>query len=251
MIEKPEDKIAERDSKQYLMMGLVAAFGAVGGLIAWILQSSTGGRLLPWAWYGAVPAAMVLGAGAAGIGVYVLATTDTEQRGRALFFALLCGVFFKPVWQAGSSFITGAVSQAKAQSQLSTVQSDSTQLSNSVQTAPTQQIQNDVARTGDSTAALVQQTARIPDDSVRKALQNDSMQAVDTIAAAAPKAPAISVETLSKIGIVAKQTDQENLTLHVLNSLSKIESSTTDPAIASKARQAAAEINSRNIVPKM
>src|SRR5712692_9039839 len=89
--------LASLATSQLGMMGLIVCFGAAGGLIAWVLQESTGGHLLPWRWFAAIPAALLLGAGAAGVGVYVLARTDLKQIGGALFFALLCGVFFKPV----------------------------------------------------------------------------------------------------------------------------------------------------------
>jgi len=106
------------DFNQFRMIGVVAGAGAVGGLIAWVLQATTGGRLFPFAWYASVPAALLLGGAAAGIGVFVLANTDLRQVGRAVFVAVLCGIGFKPVFKAGSDFLNGTLSQAKAQSQL-------------------------------------------------------------------------------------------------------------------------------------
>jgi hypothetical protein len=239
------------NSNGYNMMGLVVGFGAVGGLIAWVLQAATGGRLLPFPWYGSVPAVLLLGGGAAGIGVYVLANTDLKQTGRALFFAMLCGVFFRPVWHAGSDFINGALSQAKAQSQLSDVQANTQQLSQAVATQQPRQVQTAVQKAGETTASLVHQSASVTDEEMRGELQAKSAKAVDTIAAAVPKAPEASVESLYKIGLAARQTDQTNLTLHVLDSLRQVENSGADPATKNKAREDALKIQTSNVAPQM
>lgn len=238
-------------SNQFSMMGLVAGFGAIGGLISWVLQAATGGHLLPFAWYWSVPAALLLGGGAAGIGVYVLANTDLTATGRALFFALLCGVFFRPVWRAGSDFINGAVSQSKAQSQLSDVQASTQQLSQAVAAHQPQQVQTAVQKTGEATANLVQQSASVPDEEVRDELQAKSAKAVDAITAAASKAPSASVESLYKIGLAAKQTDQTTLTLHVLDSLRQVGNSNADEATMNKAREYASKIEMPKGTPQM
>ena len=221
------------------MLRLVASLGGGGGFIAWVLQESTGGHLLPWKWFAAVPAAMLLGAGAAGVGVYVLAKTDLKQVGNALFFALLCGVFFDPVWRAGSDFIGGTVAQAKASSAAAETATAADQLDKSVNSASKEQVKAEVTTTTDAATNLLRQAARVPDESLRRDLQRKSARAVDSIALAAPKAPAASIENLERIGLEAKQTGQSNVTVRVLDSLHRIEMSTTDPQIQRQAQEAA------------
>ncbi len=205
--------------------------------------------MLPFPWYAAVPAALLLGAAAAGIGVFVLANTDLREVGRAVFFAVLCGIGFRPVFKAGSDFLSGTLSQAKAQSQLSDVQANTQQLSHAMATEQPQQVQTAVQKTGQTTASLVQQSASVPDEAVRIELRANSAKAVDTITSAAAKAPQASVESLYKIGLAAKQTDQTTLTLHVLDSLRSLENSGADEVTKNKAREYASEIQKTSVDP--
>ncbi|HEV2351318.1 MAG TPA: hypothetical protein VG028_15885 [Terriglobia bacterium] len=239
------------DSNQFRMIGVVAGSGATGGLIAWVMQAATGGRLLPFPWYASVPAALLLGSGAAGIGVYVLANTDLTQVGRAVFFALLCGIGFRPVFKAGSNFLSGTLSQAQAQSQSSEVQLNTQQLSQAVATQAPRQVQAAVQKTGDTTASLVQQSASVLDEDLKAELLANSAKAVDGIAAAVSKAPNDSVESLYKIGLAAKQANQTKLTLHVLDSLRQVENSSAGPAIKDKAREYASKIQTSNLTRVM
>jgi hypothetical protein len=228
-------------SNQFRMMGVVAGAGAVGGLIAWVLQAATGGRLLPFPWYASVPAALLLGGCAAGIGVYVLANTDLEQVGRAVFFAVLCGIGFKPVFSAGSDFLSGALSQAQAQAQLPAVQENTEKLSQAL-AAPPPQVQAAVQKTGETTVSLVEQSASVPDAGLKADLQAKSEKAVDTIAEAAQKAPDASVKSLYNIGFAARSTHQTGLALRALASLRKIEASSSDQATKNMARDYAAKL---------
>lgn len=83
----------------------VLGVGAVGGALSWVFAITIGVRpVLNQVWL-AVPATMLLGAGAAYIGVYLLASSDTAQVHRCLAFALVCGVAWKPVWDAGTALV--------------------------------------------------------------------------------------------------------------------------------------------------
>jgi hypothetical protein len=95
--------------------------------------------------------------------VYVLASTNLEEIGKAVFFAILCGIGFKPVFQAGSDFLSGRLSQAKARSQLLDVQQSTQQLSQAVSAQPPEQVQAAAKKTAETTASLVQQSAAVPD----------------------------------------------------------------------------------------
>jgi hypothetical protein len=239
------------NSGQFRMIAMVAGSGAVGGLVAWVLQAASGGRLLPFSWYESVPAALLLGGVAAGIGVYVLANTDLKQVGRAVFFSVLCGMFFRPVFKAGGDFLSGVLTQASAQSQSSDVQQSTQELNQAVTAQPSEQVQTAVQKTGEKTATLVQQSATVPDEALKADLQAKSAKAVDAIVAAAPKAPDSSVKSLYQIGLAAKKTDQMNLTLHVLESLQKIETSSSDPALKKSAHEYASKIATSKFAPQM
>jgi ribonuclease HII len=220
----------------------VCIFGGAGGLAGWVLMAATGGHLLPWPWYGSVPAVIFLGAMAAGMGVYVLANTDLSNAGRALFFAALCGLFFKPVFEAGRGFIGGAISQAQAVSTSAQVTDATSKLKDSLRSQHAEQVKTGVQETAQATTDLVSKTSDVSDPKLKQELEKKSASAVDTITAAAPAAPEAAVDNLSKIGLAAKQSGQTGLTLHVLDSLKEVEQTTTDPQTALRAQKAAAKI---------
>lgn len=87
----------------------VLGVGAIGGALSWVFAVTIGVPPVLSHWWLAVPAAMLLGAGAAYIGVYLLASSDTAQVHRCLAFALLCGVAWKPVWDAGTALVDQSI----------------------------------------------------------------------------------------------------------------------------------------------
>ncbi|HXX46454.1 MAG TPA: hypothetical protein VEJ38_17160 [Candidatus Acidoferrales bacterium] len=228
------------------LMLKVTGFGAAGGFLAWLLMKSTGGNLfVNWNWYASVPTAIVFGAAAAWIGVFVLANTDMSNQARGFAFALLCGIFFKPVIQGGYSFVVGAVSQAQAQSSASTVQDASKSLASALKSAPPAQVTSEVQKTSDAVSTLVQQTAAVPDPGLKQQLDQRSSEAVKTIVEAAPAAPQASVDSLAKIGDAAKKNGNTAVTLNVLSALKTIESNSKDPQAASAAARAAELVRSQ------
>jgi hypothetical protein len=233
------------DSQSKLIV-LVAIFGAIGGFLAWLLMATTGGSLFPgWSSYATVPTAVLFGAAAAGIGVYVLANTDMTNLGRGLFFALLCGIFFKPVMQAGYGFVVSAVSQAQARSSASTVQGASQTLASALKSSQPRQVTTQVQKTSDATTALVQQAAAVSDPELKQKLDSSSTAAIDTIASAAPAAPQASVNSLLQIGDAARKSGNTKVTLSVLSALKQIETNTQDGQSAIAAGKAAEALRSQ------
>ena len=233
---------------QSKLITLVAIFGAIGGFLAWLLMATTGGSLFSgWSWYATVPTAILFGAAAAGIGVYVLANTDMSNLGRGLFFALLCGIFFKPVMQAGYGFVVSAVSQAQAQSSASAVQGASQDLASALKSPQParSQVTTQVQKTSDATTTLVQQAAGVSDPDLKQKLNSRSAAAIENITAAAPTAPQASVDSLLQIGDAAKKSGNTKVTLNVLSALTRIEASTKDATSAAAANRAAAELRSQ------
>jgi hypothetical protein len=88
--------------------------GAAGGFLSWVYAFAFG-QPLPLHGGFAVPACVALGIGAAFIGVYVIANTDTSAFLRAAGFALLCGFSWKPIYDAGSALITQHTNERQAQ----------------------------------------------------------------------------------------------------------------------------------------
>jgi hypothetical protein len=78
--------------------------GAVGGLMSWVYAKMSGLSIGQPVYY-ALPGYALLGAVAAGLGVYLLASTVRSARERRLFFAILCGIAWKPVFDGGHALI--------------------------------------------------------------------------------------------------------------------------------------------------
>ena len=99
----------------------ILAFGAFGGSLSW-LYAATIGQPLQTNVLASLAASTVLGTGAAFVGVYVIANTDTRDFLRCLGFALLCGFSWKPVYDAGSALVNQQVkiSQAREVTQKAT-----------------------------------------------------------------------------------------------------------------------------------
>ncbi len=99
----------------------ILIFGAFGGALSWV-YAVTIGQPLQTNLLLSLAASTVLGTGAAFVGVYVIANTDTRAFLRCLGFALLCGFSWKPVYDAGSALVNQQVklSQAKEVTQKTT-----------------------------------------------------------------------------------------------------------------------------------
>ena len=94
---------APEQNKDTAGIRLVLIAGAIGGFTSWVFGLVVRDPIAGGIW--ALPTAMVLGAFAAGISVYVLTNTDTSACARTIFFAVLCGFVWKPVCDAGKAFI--------------------------------------------------------------------------------------------------------------------------------------------------
>jgi hypothetical protein len=230
--------LAESQAGQAGMVLLVVAAGAVGGLMAWILEYTTGGQLFPkLSTFLAICAAMLFGGAAGGIGVYLLAKTDLRQFGSALFFALLCGIFFKPVLGAGKDFVVGAVARSDAQSTEGEVQKSTTALSQSSTGSDPSKVEQDVKKVADVTGELLDKSANVPDADARKSFESQSAKAVEAISTAAANSPEASVDGLTEIGLKAEANGQHQIKSQVIGSLRAIETKNPTTEAARKARR--------------
>jgi len=94
---------------KYIELKETAVFtgaGALGGLFAWLQGlTSSATQSVP----AAIATAMLGGALAAGVGIYLLAASDTAQLRRCLFFAVLLGISWEPVLASGKNLVTQTV----------------------------------------------------------------------------------------------------------------------------------------------
>jgi len=79
----------------WLQVQYVGGAGALGGVLSWIYSAATGSQL-ELGWFGSLLASVLLGGGAAVLGVYLIAKTDLSATLHALAFAMACGFVSAP-----------------------------------------------------------------------------------------------------------------------------------------------------------
>ncbi|HEY0783221.1 MAG TPA: hypothetical protein VGE98_12250 [Thermoanaerobaculia bacterium] len=88
-----------------VFFGVLVA-GAFGGFLAWAYSLRYGKPLDLGQPALAAALSILLGAGAAAIGVYIIANTDLRNVPKALAFSILCGFSWQIVYDAGSAAMT-------------------------------------------------------------------------------------------------------------------------------------------------
>src|SRR5262249_50811665 len=101
-------------------MKFVAKCGAIGGVVSGLYTYMVGATysLPPWI---AVPLCIPLGAVAPTIAVYYLPPTDTNKANQLVAYAMLCGIMWKPVIDAGKALIADHVDRARSKAQTATL----------------------------------------------------------------------------------------------------------------------------------
>jgi hypothetical protein len=216
--------------------GLVVGCGAVGGLVSWIIQAGGGAKPFGWAWYAGIPSLLILGAVAAVIGVYLIANSDTTELRHTLSFAVVCGIFWQPVIQAGQTYVTQTVAQYDS----SAVQTASEDLSKAVQNNSASDVRQRVTDTSNRTVELLQKIPTVGDPAVKSRLATDSKGAIMAIAKASKQNPTESIDALQKVGVVAAQNGEVDVAAEAVKSLKEIERQ--NPGAVQQTNAASAEI---------
>lgn len=220
----------------------VGGAGAVGGFAGWLFAAAASTHLLPWPWYGSIPAAMFFGALAAAFGVYILANTDVTKLVHTLVFAALCGLSFKPIFDAGQLYVAGLVANHASSTSAPQVATAAAQLKNSIQSGTEQQVAANVDSATNATTSMLQNAGSVTDAQVKTDVTEKSTAAVDAVAAAAPTQPSAAIDGLTKIGTAAQASGQGAVSSHVLESFLKLESTTTNPAVLQQIQAARAKV---------
>src|SRR5689334_7730374 len=84
----------------------IAGAGAIGGVLSWLSTVASSGHLGNLTTMSAVLACILLGAGAAFIGVYVIANTDRRDFIHCFAFAVLCGFAWRVVYEGGEAMLS-------------------------------------------------------------------------------------------------------------------------------------------------
>src|SRR4030095_14976211 len=102
-------------------IGLVAMFGAIGGILAWAIVLWRGQPPHVSVWLDS-PISLVLGAGASIVFVFLISNTDRSDRARLVALALVAGVFWEPVWKASQALVDREVEQSRQKAAIDATQ---------------------------------------------------------------------------------------------------------------------------------
>jgi uncharacterized protein (UPF0335 family) len=158
----------------------------------------------------------VLGIAAAGITVFVLANSNTENKLRLLFFSLLCGLAFPTV-------LTSALESVNAQSQ--EVVDRAAEIATEVVAGNASAAASDLTKT-----MLDNPTSANVDRSAEAQLESTAQSVVSKLADRAEAGEGASadraIEQLKQIGTAARSSGYDGTAIRVTKELRKIEAST-------------------------
>jgi uncharacterized protein (UPF0335 family) len=192
-------------------IGLVALGGALGGLLQPVLIRFDPGQQNPDNWNFLL--GPLLGIAAAGISVFVLANSKTEDKLRLLFFSLLCGLAFPSV-------LTTAVDTLDPKSEA--VEKKADMIAANAADGKTDKAANEL------TTAMAQNPASLGIEQVaQQRLEVSANAVVSDLAekAAGEGESAEAIEQLKQIGTTARDAGYDGVALRVAEELKKLESS--------------------------
>ena len=197
---------------RYVLIG-----GACGGFVSWVYSETVGTRMaLPIA--AAIAACFVLGAAAALISVYVVANSDVNNIPRLLAFAVICGIFWKPVLDSSVTYVNQR-RDAASSDQRSSDALQSLQSSPAAAPAPS----GAIAAATDATTELLKTSNRLRDPQLEEKARERTAELIDTISAKAKGDPDGAAMALEQVKTAAEATGNPELASKASVELSKID----------------------------
>lgn len=209
---------------------MVLIAGGLGGFASW-LYGIVMDEPVPGGVWG-IFIAMILGAFAAGVGVYVLTNTDTRAFARTMFFAALCGFAWKPVCDAGKAFIEQSVQEYQdeaAQEMADELMSAALSLTNDLSE---QEVAIHLEQVNSLAQATIEAMPNVNNPKVRRQMEADVNASMAVVESVAPKSPVNVSRVLENVGETAAQVRQPNITARSLTALDTL--AETSPQVADR-----------------
>lgn len=196
---------------------LVALFGGVGGLTAWV-WSITVGTPLRLGSTGAVAANVFLGVVAGFVGIYAIKLDSTRLLMHSLALALLCGFAWKPMLEAGRELVTTLMQEQKVEEQTDDAQRTMEALRSATpETAPIlieelAAVSQELMRSGDS----------VRDSKLRAEVDQVVVDSLEALSEASEIAPEAGARALGSIGAAALREDRPAISKVAAGSLVRL-----------------------------
>lgn len=182
----------------------VLGAGAFGGLLSWIWTITLGVELDRLSRGIAVLACVLLGAGAAVIGIYVVAKTDRRDLPHALGFAVLCGFSWQLVYETGLSTIQRHDARKEIEQRASSAAGAAQAVAST--TAPPEVKAQAVGNLAADAAAVLESSKQAGSKEAEEKATDVAVTALDALGkseTAAPEKTATAVEQIGEAAIDA------------------------------------------------
>jgi hypothetical protein len=185
-------------------MRVVIVAGTIGGFVSWVYSQTIGTPLaLPTA--PAIAACCILGAVAAIVSVYLVANSDVNNIPRLIAFALICGVFWKPVIDSSISYVNQKKDASRTE-----LRADAT-LQNLQSTPASPPKPAEVAAATDATTDLLKTSDRLSDPELQDKARKHTGELITVLATQGATEPAASVVALTQVKEAAASTGNPGL----------------------------------------
>lgn len=205
---------------------LVCIGGALGGFFSWVYSIYLG-QPLPLPWWGAVPTSLALGALASWVGVFVIANTDRSDINRLFGLAVLFGLSWKPVLEAGKAYIT-QLPQTSADHKISMLVQDSENLNKELGSVGSNLRAEKVEEIKDATVVLTGLILQTDNKNTKEVALNQieaNVKALDTLPGKE------GVGAISEIGKAGLKAGESQIALQAITALQERSIATKDTAI--------------------
>ena len=194
----------------------ILSAGAFGGFLSWLSALVFGGPLRKLPGPAAVGAALLLGAGAATVGVYLIANTDRRDLPRALAFAILCGFSWQITYDGASSMIQRHQARNEAEATTQKVNQTAIHLSSNPQLASVPEVHALVADTKTALKAARQSDSADANGAAVEA----SLTSLDTLHKVLTPQTAVAATTgVKEIATMALETGHQDVAKKAIDTL--------------------------------
>ena len=196
---------------------VVALFGAVGGLTAWV-WSVTLGEPLVVSTLGAVAGNVFFGMVAGFVGIYALIRDPSRTLLHSLALALLFGFVWKPTLEAGRELVISNIEKQEVAENLEAAED----LIAVIEAGDSAAFPAAIMELGTASEDLLGQAGSIRDPRLRREINSVVEESIRAIARASESAPEAGARALGTIGAAASGADRVQLSESAAGSLREL-----------------------------
>lgn len=204
--------------------------GAVGGLLGWLISQTA--TQLDANWYLTLPTAVLGGFVASGVGVYVIASTDTSKLMRAMFFAALCGISWQPVLETGKSIANKATTDKSVATAKGEIEKQVAQTTNQPATS------QDIQALTNSTIKVAEKLPSVTDPALKDDARLAAINGIKHFRFLAIKKPDEAINSLEEIARRASASGSVNIKAEAMQQLNAISNDPQNVPAQAKAASA-------------